>query len=92
MSEKDCLNYYYKKGYEWNENKIRLYDVLDRVSCWCCSNKNNKELKNYKKYLPEYFEKIYKLSYEIWLNTNSDSLTITTSKFLRKLEKIKMEE
>ena len=47
MKEKDCLEYCYKKGFFWKENNIRLYDVLDRVSCWCCSNKNNKELKNY---------------------------------------------
>lgn len=58
MTEKDCLNYCYEKGFYWEENGFRLYDVLDRVSCWCCANKNLKELKNYKTKLPEYWEKL----------------------------------
>lgn len=33
MSEKDCLEYCYSKGFYWEENGIRLYDILDRVSC-----------------------------------------------------------
>ena len=32
--------------------------VLDRVSCWCCANKNLKELRNYYKYLPKYWNKL----------------------------------
>lgn len=41
MTEKGCLNYCYSKGYNWGG----LYEHLDRVSCWCCQNKNLKELK-----------------------------------------------
>ena len=48
MTEKDCLKYCYNKGYFWYENNIRLYDILDRVSCWCCANKNKKELNTIK--------------------------------------------
>lgn len=55
MSEKDCLEYCYNRGFYWEENGIRLYDVLDRVSCWCCANKNKKELENIRLYLPEYY-------------------------------------
>lgn len=58
MSEKDCLKYCYDKGYSWLENGIELYSILDRVSCWCCANKNLKELKNYYKFLPNYWEKL----------------------------------
>ena len=61
MTEKDCLEYCRKRGYNWKEGDIDLYDILDRVSCWCCCNKNLKELKNYYKYLPEYWEKLKKL-------------------------------
>ena len=46
MTEKDCLEYCYNKGYDWNEDGIELYSILDRVSCWCCCNKNLKELEN----------------------------------------------
>ncbi len=58
MTEKDCLEYCYNKGFYWEENGIRLYDILDRVSCWCCANKNLKELSNYRKYLPEYWDNL----------------------------------
>ncbi len=58
LTEKDCLLYCYEQGYFWLEDEIRLYDILDRVSCWCCANKNIKELRNYYKYLPKYWNKL----------------------------------
>lgn len=61
FTEKMALEYCYSRGFEWKEGNIKLYDVLDRVSCWCCRNKNLKELQNYKIYLPSYFEKLQKL-------------------------------
>ena len=65
MTEADCLSYCYERGFEWKEDggagQIRLYDVLDRVSCWCCSNKNLKELRNMKRLLPDYWEKLKRL-------------------------------
>ena len=44
MTEKDCLKYCYESGFSWDEDGIDLYSILDRVSCWCCCNKNLKEL------------------------------------------------
>lgn len=61
MTEKDCLEYCYNKGYDWNEDGIELYSILDRVSCWCYCNKNLKELENYYKYLPKYWNKLKEL-------------------------------
>ena len=58
MTEKDCLKYCYDKGFGWLEDGIELYSILDRVSCWCCGNKNLKELRNYYKYLPSYWSKL----------------------------------
>lgn len=62
MAENDCLTYCYEKGFEWWEDGgaglVRLYDLLDRVSCWCCSNKNLRELENIYRYLPKYWEKL----------------------------------
>lgn len=58
MTEKDCLKYCYDKGFNWIEDGIELYSILDRVSCWCCANKNLKELRNYYKYLPTYWNKL----------------------------------
>lgn len=61
MTEKDCLQYCYDKGFNWLEDGIELYSILDRVSCWCCANKNLKELKNYYLYLPIYWGKLKEL-------------------------------
>lgn len=55
MTEKDCLEYCYNNGFCWEENGVRLYNILDRLSCWCCANKNKKELDNMRKYLPNYY-------------------------------------
>lgn len=60
-TEKDCLRYCYSKGYSWEEDGIDLYRILDRVSCWCCANKNLKELRAYYEYLPTYWNKLKEL-------------------------------
>lgn len=57
MTEADCLKICYSRGYFWEENNIRLYDILDRVSCWCCANKNKKELDNMYLHLRDYYYK-----------------------------------
>ena len=58
MTEQDCLQYCYSKGYDWNENGVELYSILDRVSCWCCRNKNLRELKGIYQHLPGYWQKL----------------------------------
>jgi len=65
MTEKDCLKYCRDNGYSWNEDGIDLYDVLDRVSCWCCRNKNLKELKAIYEYLPKYWKRLKGLEYRL---------------------------
>ncbi len=56
MTEADCLKYCYEHNVEWRQNGIRLYDILDRVSCMHCQNKNLKELRNIREYLPELWD------------------------------------
>lgn len=65
MKELDCLEFCKEMGWNWDEESpipesgyIDLYDILDRVSCWCCQNKNLKELKNMYIYLPQYWERL----------------------------------
>lgn len=72
MCEADCLDYCRKRGWNWNEETtatesgfIDLYDILDRVSCWCCKNKNRKELKNIYRYLPQYWQRLRDLQSKI---------------------------
>lgn len=65
MTEADCLAYCYQRGFFWEENGIRLYDILDRVSCWCCKNKNRKELKAIYQFLPQYWAMLKELQAQI---------------------------
>lgn len=58
MTEADCLAYCYGRGYDWMQDGVRLYDVLDRVSCWCCRNKNQKELKAIHDHLPDVWRRL----------------------------------
>lgn len=65
MTEQDCLDYCYSKGWNWKQDGIDLYQILDRVSCWCCRNKNLKELRNIYKYLPNVWQKLKDLQSKI---------------------------
>ena len=65
MTESDCLRYCHERGYYWNECGVELYDVLDRVSCWCCRNKSLKELRNMYELLPDYWNKLRGLQSQI---------------------------
>lgn len=58
MTENDCLVKCYKAGFHWFEDGVDLYSVLDRVSCYCCGNKNLDELKSIYKHLPMYWQKL----------------------------------
>lgn len=58
ITEAEALQNCYSRGFCWEENGMRLYDLLDRVSCWCCGNKNLKELRNMYEHLPEYWERL----------------------------------
>jgi 3'-phosphoadenosine 5'-phosphosulfate sulfotransferase (PAPS reductase)/FAD synthetase len=61
VTEAQALQLCYGRGFDWVENGVRLYDVLDRVSCWCCANKNNRELLGMYRHLPEYWERLKEL-------------------------------
>lgn len=63
MTESACLEYCKQRNIQWIEKssdgcEIDLYTILDRVSCWCCANKNHWELYNYWKFLPTYWEQL----------------------------------
>lgn len=58
ITEQMALEICLENGIDFKENGVCLYDILDRVSCWCCSNKNLKELRNYYLHLPEYWQRL----------------------------------
>lgn len=65
MTERDCLDYCRSRGFDWLEGDVDLYDILDRVSCWCCANKNLKELRNMRRFLPDYWDMLMGLQSRI---------------------------
>lgn len=62
ITEAEALRICYSHACYFSEDagagRIRLYDYLDRVSCWCCGNKNLKELRNMFLYMPKYWERL----------------------------------
>lgn len=65
FTESDCLEYCHQHGFYWIEDGVELYSVLDRVSCWCCKNKNLKELRNIYHQLPGYWSRLRYLQQSI---------------------------
>lgn len=76
MSEQDCLYYCYEHGVYWLQNGIRLYDLLDRVSCKHCQNKNLKEQRNIRKYISELWKDFTEWQRLIPYPYRSDGATI----------------
>lgn len=58
MTEADALQHCYHTGTLYEEAGFKLYDILDRASCFCCANKNLKELRGIYRDLPEYWERL----------------------------------
>lgn len=67
MTESDALKYCFDNGYDWIEDDVELYTILDRVSCWCCRNKNLNELRQMYKYLPKYWKKLKEMQDKTFL-------------------------
>lgn len=76
MTEKDCLDYCHANGIFWEEDGVELYSILDRVLCWCCRNKNLKELKNMYMYLPKYWSMLKGLQSRIDIPFKGDGKSI----------------
>lgn len=57
MTEKDCLEYCYSKGFYWDG----LYEKFKRLSCWCCPLKSLKELRILRKEYPELWKKLIEM-------------------------------
>ena len=66
MTEADCLQYCYSAGYFWLEGSIRLYDILDRVSCWCCPLQSLEELRKLYRYFPDLWRQLEEWDESTW--------------------------
>ena len=54
MTEADCLQYCYDRGFNWDG----LYEIFHRVSCWCCPLQSLSELRNLHEHFPELWEQM----------------------------------
>lgn len=78
MTEKDCLNYCYSKGYDWGG----LYKLFDRVSCWCCPLKRIGEKEKLYKHFPELWDKLKEWESKTYRKyTNNYSILELENKF-----------
>lgn len=60
--EKDCLEYCYSKGYDWEG----LYEIFDRVSCWCCPLSSLENLRKLRKHFPDLWEELKDMDARTW--------------------------
>lgn len=54
MTESDCLEYCNQRGFDWGG----LYDIWDRVSCWCCPLQSLEDLRKLKGVRPGLWSKL----------------------------------
>ena len=54
IAEADANQYCRKLGYTWGG----LYDIFNRVSCWCCPLQSIKDLRKLRKHRPELWERL----------------------------------
>ncbi|MCM1159519.1 MAG: phosphoadenosine phosphosulfate reductase family protein [Clostridium sp.] len=62
MTEKDCLDYCYARGYDWGG----LYRLFKRVSCWCCPLQPLAELRVLRKAYPELWNQLLAWQEKTW--------------------------
>ena len=65
ITKKQAVMGCYERGFFWEEagetpyaEQVYLYEILDNCSCFCCRNKNLKELKNIFYLLPQYWQRL----------------------------------
>ena len=68
ITEKEALKYCYDKGFDWEG----LYEIFDRVSCWCCPLQSLDNLRKLRKYFPELWEELKIMDYKTWNRFKSD--------------------
>jgi 3'-phosphoadenosine 5'-phosphosulfate sulfotransferase (PAPS reductase)/FAD synthetase len=52
--EKDAMQYCRDKGYDWEG----LYDIFNRVSCWCCPLQPHADLRKLRKHFPDLWARL----------------------------------
>ena len=67
-AEAECLRYCYDKGFDWNG----LYELFNRVSCWCCPLQSLNGLRNLRKHFPQLWRKLHYWEMMTWRKFRPD--------------------
>lgn len=67
VTEKGALQYCYDAGYDWGG----LYDIFNRVSCYCCPLQRIAELRNLRKYFSDLWGRMLELEDKMEPKTNN---------------------
>jgi len=67
-TEDDCLEYCYSKGFDWEG----LYEIFDRVSCWCCPLQPLKDLRNLRRHFPDLWSELIDMDERTWRQFQKD--------------------
>ena len=76
ITEKRALEICRERGVTWVQESVDLYDIFDRLSCYCCQNKNLKELRNMRKHLPSTWERLRALQKKIPFKYKSEHVGV----------------
>lgn len=68
MTEADCLQYCYDRGYTWGG----LYEHFRRVSCWCCPLQSLEDLRQLHKYYPGLWQTLKTWDKRTWRKFRAD--------------------
>ncbi len=76
MTEADCLEYCYSKGFDWGG----LYKIFHRVSCWCCPLQSLDELRKLHDNFPELWKKLEYWDSITWRKFRADYTVLELEK------------
>lgn len=82
MTEADCLKYCYDQGFDYNG----LYEHFDRLSCWCCPLKNQKELRILYDHYPDLWQELKQMDEKSY---NQFKPTYSISKLEEKFKEVR---
>lgn len=68
MTENDCLEYCYARGFHWGG----LYEIFNRVSCWCCPLQSLEELRKLRSHFPDLWHQLEEWDKKTWRNFRAD--------------------
>lgn len=83
MSEKDCLKFCYDRGYDWGG----LYEIFNRVSCWCCPLQPRTELYKLWDNFPELWAKLIEWENKLESNAGDQAPVYSRPYTVKDLEK-----